>query len=808
MIESAPLTTSPARGKDPAAEHRRIGVLRRLALLDTPADPAFDEIVSFAAATLGAPMAALALVDLDRQWFKAAVGLPMQQTGRDVAFCDHVVISDDEVVVADAANDPRFATNPLVTGEFEVRFYAGVPVRVLGEPIGALCIYDTVPREIDEASMATLRFLAHQAEHLVDLHGRRTAELPPSRQVVNALASRLTNGEAFDVVARSMDRPGWVYDDATLRFVAVNDIAVNLYGWTRTQFAQHTILDIRPPSDRRVLAAALENSDPERYVATRLWRHIRADGELIDVKITSAKTVFDGRPATLVLVTDVTTQLALGDALEHAAHVDALTGLANRREFIRTLMQSLDDQQRRIAVLFVDLDRFKLVNDTMGHDTGDTLLASAAARIRQCTPQLELVARLGGDEFAVMRGVRDISEAARFAELLREILEQPYVVDGGEHYVSASIGVAVSDGSSTAQSLLAEADAAMYAAKDNGRNGCALFDSTLRQEMAEWSQTQSDLHRAIEHHEIDLDLQPVVDLGTGTVAYEALARWNHPTRGRLNPAVFIHVAEESGLIRRLGAQLLALAASHAAELRAPISVNVSVHQFNRTLVHQVASLIELHGLVPGQLIIEVTESAVVDTEHAAVVLAGLREAGAEVWIDDFGTGYSSLGRLASLTVDGLKLPREFVNDLDTAHGWGIATAIVGIARALDIVVIAEGVETLRQFEQVQRLGCDAAQGFLLGHPRPFEHECARLGLRPGALDPSAEEPIWGAVTARLRPRTPISPEVDLEPSSATGSGEPDSDRPVELQLTPAGLTPRSRRPPVRRSVPLRDRRPR
>ena len=210
------------------------------------------------------------------------------------------------------------------------------------------------------------------------------------------------------------------------------------------------------------------------------------------------------------------------------------------------------------------------------------------------------------------------------------------------------------------------------------------------------------------------------------------------------------MAEESGLIRRLGAHLLALAASHAAELNATVSVNVSAHQFNRSLVQQVESLITLHDLAPGQLIIEITESAVVDTDHAQVVLAGLRAAGADVWIDDFGTGYSSLGRLASLTVDGLKLAREFVNDLDSPQGWGIATAIVGIAKALDIEVIGEGVETLRQFEQLHTLGCDAAQGYLLGRPRSFQQELIRLGLRDGELHPEADDPVWGPLASPLQ----------------------------------------------------------
>ena len=329
------------------------------------------------------------------------------------------------------------------------------------------------------------------------------------------------------------------------------------------------------------------------------------------------------------------------------------------------------------------------------------------------------MARLGGDEFAVIHKVTTTAEAKAFAERLRARLEHPFQVDGCEFYVSPSVGVAVSTPDSTPKSLLAEADAAMYAAKDAGRNGSAFFDFELRQRMTEWSEIQRDLHHAIDDNEMDLDLQPILDFSGGEVVYESLARWNHPIRGRLLPGTFIDVAEESGLINRLGSHLLSKGAYYATELQSPVSVNVSVRQFNRTLVQQVSALISRHNLAPGQLIIEVTESAVVDTDHARVVLDGLRDAGASVWIDDFGTGFSSLARLNSLTVDGLKLAREFVASLDSQQGWGIATAIVGLARALNIKIIAEGVETERQLEQIRALGCDSAQGYLLGRPSAY-----------------------------------------------------------------------------------------
>jgi diguanylate cyclase (GGDEF)-like protein/PAS domain S-box-containing protein len=692
---------------------------RRLSAFDTPFASAFDDVVRFAARSVDMPMAAISLFEDDHLWFAASFGLETSSADEG-SFCEEVIATGKELVVPDTRADLRFAQAAFVERN-NFRFYAGVPVKQLGTNVGTLCVLDRKPRTFTAQQRSTLRFLGRQVEHLLDLHTRRAVELPPSPQTVLQAAKQISDCDISEVagVLTHLDRPSWIYDPSTLEFLAVNDAAIRQYGWTEAEFLSLSMLEIHSPEDRHVMRAVIADGEFDGYVPSRLWKHQRADREPIDVKIVSAWTNWKGRPARLVTATDVTAQVALSDALDRAAHIDSLTGLANRRQFIRMLTELLDTRSQVFAVFFIDLDRFKMVNDTVGHDAGDSLLGAAAARVRACSPNSEQVARLGGDEFAVVHAVSSVNEARQIAERIRVRLEHPFVLDSIEYYVSASVGIAMSRPDSTSQSLLAEADAAMYAAKDAGRNGCALFDSQLRQQMSDWSSVVRDLHRAIDQNQIELDYQPILHFDSGTVEFEALARWQHPTRGRLSPGSFIEVAEESGLIHRLGAHILELGASHAAVLGTPVSVNVSVRQFNRTLVKQVETLIERHQLTPGQLVIEVTESAVGDTDHARSILNGLRDAGARTWIDDFGTGFSSLGRINSLPFDGLKLAREFVANLDEPQGLGIARAIVSIADALHIPVIAEGIETPQQLEQVRELGCAFGQGYLLGRPAPF-----------------------------------------------------------------------------------------
>lgn len=704
------------------AERARLDALERLAILDSPADQAFDDVVAFASKVLRVPIAAFGLIDRSRQWFKATVGLDLIETSRDIALCDHVVASNEPVVVGDTAGDDRFRFHPLVVGRARVAAYAAVPVRSAGLPIGSLCVLDHTARDFTSDDVDKLLFLARQVEHLVDLHARRAAELPPPVELVVDAADAIADGVEFTEAVRIFERPSWLYDHESLRILAVNDVAERHYGWGASEFCSKSLLDVRPPEDVPVIEAMVRNSSVRAHPDERVWRHCRADGEVIDVRVVGAPTFFAGRHAQLVVITDVSAKIVLSGALEHAAHSDSLTGLANRREFVRGLTERLETgDAASVSVSFIDLDRFKMVNDTVGHDAGDALLAAAAVRILRHAPADGIVARLGGDEFAVMHTSLERAEAVEAAEMIRAELERPFVIDGNDFYVSASIGVALAGSDATPRSLLSEADAAMYAAKENGRNAVVVFDHHLRAQMVEWSQIQRDLHRALDDGELQMFVQDVVDIrgdAPTPMGSEALVRWNHPERGLLEPGSFIGVAEESGQIVRLGQRLLSLGAAHAASSGRPVSVNVSVRQFNQFLIADVEELFDRYGLAPGELVIEVTESAIVDADHAEAILQGLRAAGAHVWIDDFGTGFSSLARLSSLTVDGLKLDRRFVGDLESQRGWGIATAIVGIARALGIIVVAEGVETRRQFELVRELGCDAAQGFLFDVPSP------------------------------------------------------------------------------------------
>ena len=456
---------------------------------------------------------------------------------------------------------------------------------------------------------------------------------------------------------------------------------------------------------------------------------------------------------------------------------DALTGLPTRQEFLHSLDDALRSHDpETVAVLTVDLDHFRFVNDTVGHTAGDLLITSAADALRRQAPGAGCIARTSGDEFALWTVVDRTAAAITLAERLRSALDRPFTIDAVDHYASASVGLVIADGASGAADLVAEADTAMASAKAAGGNGYAVFDANLRDRMHERAQALRELSRAIQHREIDLDVQPIIDLRDGSIAYEVLARWNHPTRGRLSPAAFIGLAEESGLIGRLGHQILELGASHAAALGTRVSVNVSVRQFNRTLTQQVAALIERYQLDRGQLIVEITESAVIDNGQAQPILDGLRRVGADIWIDDFGTGYSSLSRLTGLTVDGLKLPREFVENLDSPQGWGIASAIVAIARALDIVVIAEGVETRHQLDQLRDLGCDAAQGFLLGRPRPFLQEQAAMiaGQAAIVLPPPLGAPAApGSVT--IAPTDPTTATTVTFPTIPTDDANAPSD---------------------------------
>jgi diguanylate cyclase (GGDEF)-like protein len=425
---------------------------------------------------------------------------------------------------------------------------------------------------------------------------------------------------------------------------------------------------------------------------------------------------------------------ARDQALYQSAHYDALTQLPNRSLFLGELARELARAERqgaRLALLFIDLDGFSHVNDSLGHATGDELLVRAADRLRSCVRKADLVARLGGDEFTVvLPALRDATDAATVARHVIETLSQPYDIGHGA-FVSASIGIAIfpTDGV-TAQELLQHADMAMYRAKAAGRGQHAFFEEAMNDEAQQRLVLDRELRQALEHGQLVLYYQPKLDLRTNRiVGAEALIRWQHPTRGLVAPGPFISFAEESGLIERIGEWVLNTACVQFVAWRKAglpidhVSVNVSPRQFRgKDFAQTVAQAVRQSGMDAAALRLEITESVLVDDSGAVeTTLERLCDLGTPLELDDFGTGYSSLAYLRRLPVETIKLDRTFIHDITANdNARAIVRAAIGMVHALKKEIVAEGVETAEQAALLRRWGCDAIQGYLLSKPVPAE----------------------------------------------------------------------------------------
>ena len=418
--------------------------------------------------------------------------------------------------------------------------------------------------------------------------------------------------------------------------------------------------------------------------------------------------------------------------LRRRALEDPLTGLANRALLSQQLEAELRHARRlgdQVCVLVLDLDRFKMVNDTLGHGAGDALLRRVAARLTNCVREEDLVARPGGDEFTVVCARTDTDHAiADVAQRLVDAVVEPFDDDGREVFVTVSIGVAVSErGAETAEELLRDADAAMYRAKELGGGRFELFNATLRSRLVERMAIEGDLRHAVERDQLELYYQPLVDLETDQLlGFEALLRWRHPDRGLIQPSDFIPIAEETGMIVPIGLWVLHRVCDQLAqwpdEIR--VSANLSPLQVRRELIAEVKEQLDRHAVTPERLVLEITERLVLDPRTKPVV-AGLRALGVQLALDDFGTGYSSLGSLQRFPLDVVKLDRTLISSLNECNGIAIVRAAVELGQALNMRVIAEGIEGSVQLDALRELGCPIGQGFLFARPLPLA-EAQRL----------------------------------------------------------------------------------
>jgi diguanylate cyclase (GGDEF)-like protein/PAS domain S-box-containing protein len=485
----------------------------------------------------------------------------------------------------------------------------------------------------------------------------------------------------------------------------------------------------------------------------------------------SASLVRDeaGGPRHLVFqIQDISDRKRAEEQIHHAAFHDALTGLPNRTRLADRLSLAVERARRsagyRFAVLFIDLDRFKVVNDSLGHDLGDRLLVDLSRRLEGCVRKVDTIARLGGDEFAILLdGINGPEDATEVAERISDALVRPFDLGGHEFSTTASIGIALSAaGYERHEDILRDADTAMYRAKANGKNRYEVFDAGMHARAVEALRLEAELRRAVESGEIVPHYQPVVALASGEVAgFEALARWRHPQRGLVGPADFIPLAEETGLIAPLGMSVLRQACEQLARWDRELpegeplsmSVNVSARQFRQLdFAEEIRATLAAAGVAPERLRLEITESALMDDAAGAVeTLRQLKSIGVSLAIDDFGTGYSSLSYLHRFPIDALKIDRSFVTRMSTdRESRGIVKTIITLGDELGLDVVAEGVETKEHRAALAGLSCEYGQGYYFS--RPLEAARAAGLLREGAR--------WGDDAG------PASRPVDADESDA------------------------------------------
>lgn len=553
--------------------------------------------------------------------------------------------------------------------------------------------------------------------------------------------------EEYRLLFENNPHPMWIFDVDTLHFLTVNDAASQRYGYTEKEFQAMTLRDIRPPEDVEALEHTVSNlAESEALMVSGPWTHLLRDGRRIQVEISSHGIRFRGRRARFSLVQDVTERQQLHRRLLYQAHHDMLTGLPNRLLLLDRMEQALAAAERRgkkVAVICLDLDRFKQINDTFGHTVGDLCLKQVSERLRSRLRAADTVARSGGEEFAVVAGdLGCVSDAEKIAEDLVAALRRPLVVDQYPVDLTASFGVAIyPDHGTDAAALWRSADAAMYRVKRSGGNHFVLVSQEISRTTTEANELEMFMRKALKDGGFEMYYQPEYSADGKLRGLEALLRLHHPRFGMVSPDRFIPIAEESGLIVPVGYWVVREVCRQCevwqrAGLPVPrVAINVSPLQFMRVdFAQQVREVLAELGASPDLLEIEVTETAVMrNMEDVARQMRDLAELGVHFAVDDFGTGYSSLQHLHQLPIQTLKIDRSFVDRVCEPEGTSaLVQAILSLAHSLGLQVVAEGVERQEQAEALSAMNCDVLQGYLLGRPQPASDVPAmmRLGRAP------------------------------------------------------------------------------
>jgi len=763
-------------------EKRRLAALQRLGILDTPPEERFERLTRIAKHYYGVKTALFSVLDAERQWFKSRQGLDATETPRSIAFCDYAIQQDKILLVEDAAKDPRFRNNPLVTGKPHIRFYAGMPVREpSGFKIGTLCIIDDTPKKFSEIDLDVLRSLASIIEdelersYLTSADHEYVSVSHLSRAIHRAQNVFLTSDNeraAFELMLNDLlsltgSQFGFIGEvlhrgDQTpyLKIGAITNIAWSpetqaLYQEVERRGMTFDKLDNllgKPMVTGEVIVSNDLGSDPRRgglpsghppisaYIGVPVFSGDKQIG------LIGLANRLDGYKAKLAEELEPLMQ-TVGNlierkrlyqekrehqkSLEQAANYDALTGLPNRRRLTELFEQELFEANQRnglVSVCFIDLDGFKEINDEHGHAVGDALLRSVAEKLLRSVRAHDVVARLGGDEFVAI--LRDVDDERVYSRLL-ESIRQPISYKHHVLQLSGSMGVTVypEDDSDTDQ-LLRHADQAMYAAKEAGKNNYTLFDLDSHLSRKERIKVIEQIGDAIELDQLELYYQPKINFSKQSVeGFEALIRWNHPEGGLMGPGHFLEHIEYTEYAGKVGNFVLREAVRvlknfHQKQLPYTLSVNLSPSHFLGTGFRDdlAQALDGCPGDIRSHLILEILETtALDDTNRVFEILGTCRELGVDISLDDFGTGYSSLDLFRRLAAQEIKIDRSFVFDmLDNPDSDMIVSAIISLSKSFRRRLVAEGIESAAVESKLVELGCDLGQGFFYSKPLPLE----------------------------------------------------------------------------------------
>lgn len=755
-------------------ESDRLAALHRLEILDTDPEERFDRITRLAQQMFNSDFSTISLIDKERQWFKSSVNLGIKESSRDSAFCAHTILEQQYLIVPDTLKDERFVNNPFVVGEPKVRSYAGANLVVQGQRVGTLCVFGTSPASFSPQQVQQLTDLAKVVESelqrydnarlLQEIH-QYQIQFEESQKLVRVrskILEKIVTSKSLGVVLREIVEAiekEYLHQKCSILLLENNCLKMGAAP-SLPDFYNDAIdgLEISPGlgscGNTAFTNALTVVEDISIHPYWTAWADIAqqanlrscwsqpirgTNNEVLGTFAIYHEEVSTPTPDAILLIEQFAHIASIAIEKERAnqliwkqANFDVLTALPNRNlmeEQLKHLLATAKREDTKVAVLFLDLDNFKEVNDTLGHDVGDQLLVECAKRILQCIRQDDTAARLGGDEFVILLGG---AHNERFLDKLIQnllgVISEPYLLNEKRLHTSASIGVTLfPDDADNVTSLLKNADQAMYGAKAQGKNSHRYYSKDMQDSALKRLSYKNDLRYAIEHEQFYLEYQPIIDIQQNRLhKAEALIRWRHPEKGIIRPDEFIPIAEESGAIIDISNWVFEQVCEDAYHWRKQlcpdlqISVNTSPsHYFCRepNIMNWLLVLLD-KGLPPHAVVLEITENLLMDANSlVSKKLFQFRQAGVGIALDDFGTGYSSISYLKKFPTDFIKIDRSFVNSMtEVSNDKVLCEAIIVMAKKLGIQVVAEGIETQEQLTILKKMGCDFAQGYYFSKP--------------------------------------------------------------------------------------------